>query len=205
MRVTITSQQRKNYVRVGNRLVQKRYISGFNLEDYDSNQNNVKGALYAHDSREHIRIVQRETDGGKIYPRESYYKWNPMWEVGKNTQLLFNRTLAHGKEEYFITRNTKKAIPFFESRTFNKLSKSPLKNSWDVPDIRLFGVNHSNYKTIYNVTKKIDPNSRFSTLVAKRKNLNKVRASMKYERIKRVRVQNYPKYSLFGYIFNQEL
>ena len=205
MRVTITSQQRKRHINIGNRLVQKRYISGFNLEDYDLNQRDKNGALYAHDNRTHIRDVQRATDGGKIYPRESYYRWNPTWEVGQNTQLLFNRTLAHGNEEYFITKNTKKAIPFFENRTFNKISRAPLQHSWDVPDIRLFSISHPNYKTAHNITKKIDHNSRFSTLVTKRKNLNKVRNSMKYERVKKVRIQNYPKYSLFEYIFNQEL
>ena len=186
-----TSRKRFNqYAKVGNRLIKKNLTSGFQIEDYNPLASKSR-LVYGHDSPAHVNTIRRQV-GGRKYPRVSFYKWNPTWTAGENTELLDNGTLAFEQGLYLETPNVRKGRTYIQRNAFNKFSKKPLPHSWDVPDVRVFGNNpHKNYKNAYLVSKNIDHNTRLATLVVRQNKLAGVRKSLKGERVERVRLQNY--------------
>ena len=203
MDVTITENQRNKFFRMGNRLIKSRLTTGFQLEDYDPKPK--RHIIYGHDNPSHLRIVQSEING-KIYPRESYYLWdNFAWIPGPNTTLLFNNTLARAKEEYLSSPNINNAKRFFSRRTIAGKGHFIL-GSWIIPDIRIYGVGVNcqikNYKNAYLITKRIDYNSRMAMVATKKRKMHAIRNKLKYERVKRIKVQDYKpkKHSFFEFI-----
>jgi len=196
-RVTITKKQMSKYTKIGNDLIKKNLTTGFQIEDFNPKQKKRR-IQYGHDTKSHLNIVQKNV-GGKRFPRESYYKWDSKWSTGENTKLLFNKTLAHEKGEYLTTNNINKADKYFRNHTI-KGKKKAIKGSWDVPDVRLFGTNNSNYKPAYQITKNIDHNSRLLILVSKKKKMQEIRKKLKGEIVKRIKVQNYKKHSFHNFI-----
>lgn len=188
MPASITPQQRKTYSKLGKRLIKKRLTSGFQLEDYGPEQG--RRVTYANDDPDNVRTVQRQI-GGKIYPRESYYGWNPKWDKGPNTRLLYNKTLAREDAEYISSKDAKTKRRYLERRAFRR-GKGFIPGSWIVPDIRIYGATSGTpgYKNAYLVTKRIDDDSRFSTIVTKKRKMEQLRKQMKYERVRRIRVQD---------------
>ena len=104
-----------------------------------------------------------------------------------------NKTLAQAKEQYFVTDDSQ-AIKFFRTRTVSGKNKNLIdNNSWITPDIRIYNQERrqNQYKTAYLVTKKIDYNSRFALVTPKKSRMEKIRERLKYERVKKVQVQDY--------------
>jgi hypothetical protein len=200
--VTITEGQRRKFSRKGNNLIKRRLTSGFQLEDHNPHTSVKRKIIYGHDNPSHLRTVQN-TVGGRIYPRESYYRWDSSWTADPNTTLMFNKTLAYGKEGYLESRNIRKSRLFFESKTVSGRGKS-IKGSWVVPDVRLYNTDQPtrNFKNAYLITKKIDYNSRMSMVVKSKKKVREIRKRLKYERVKKIDVQDYKpkKHSFFNFI-----
>lgn len=101
--VSVSPVERKKFEVLGKELIREKLTPGFQIENYSPTAK--KELIYAHDSPKNIEKVQQNING-KIYPRLSFYKWNPSWTKGKNTTLLFNKTLARAKEQYISAKNT---------------------------------------------------------------------------------------------------
>jgi len=201
MPTSITPTQRRKFSKIGNTLIKDDLTTGFQIEDYNPKTNNKPRIIYGHDNPEHLRNVRNKT-GGTIHPRESFYRWNNSWTAGKNTELLFNRTLAKANEEYLESERIKKAGRYISSNTVKGRGTS-VKNSWTVPDVRLYGgATQEGFADAFLVTKRIDDNSRLSTIVKSPTKVKKIRKKLKYERVKKIKVQRYrpKKHSFFDFI-----
>lgn len=201
--VTITKKQREEYERLGKSQLDKNVISGFNLEDF--NKKDDKGLYYAHSSPKHISIIKQNI-GGKTYPRESIYRWDKDWTLGENTILINKDRYAKEKSQYIMTKNVNKADKFIRTRALadNPLIPKPISKSWEVPDVRLYNIlkPKPHYRKAYLVTKGIDRNSRFATIITRKDKLNRFRRAIKGEKVQTIQTQDYKpkKHSLFGFI-----
>lgn len=207
MGVTISKSQKDYYVEKGKKLIKDRAISGFQLEDFNPKTVNKKQIIYAHNNPKHLKKVVYEING-KLYPRESYYKWEKEWKkTNPNTVLLFNKTLAKDKETYIISVNPKidQSLDFFKNRTIRQRSSKPMQFSWFVPDIRLYNIKEDKpeFKKAWLFTKKIDKDSRFATIVTKKKRLEELKKKFKREKVRKIQIQDYrpkKKHSLWDFI-----
>jgi len=204
-KVTITEKQRKKYSAIGNNLIKKKLTSGFQIEDFSPNKKK-KTLIYAHDNPKHLTSVNKKLKG-KRFPRESYYKWDSEWKVGENTNLLFNNSLAYGKEEYISTKPSKNKMKFIKKRLIYSKSEKPYKASWDCPDVRLYNTpkRKKDFKTAWLITKKIDNNSRIATITTRKSKIAKIRKAIpNKEKVTKIKIQNYhpknTKYSLWKFI-----
>lgn len=205
MRVTITPTQRKHYTEVGLSLIRHHVTSGFQLEDFDPHSTK-QALIYGHDNPGHIHLLQR-TIGGRIFPRESHYRFEPQWKEGANTVLTHGRTFAHERGLYLQTTNVQRGARYVRNRAVRGLSRHPLRYSWEVPDVRYEGTTNPFSRGIreYAVTKRIDPNSRFQSIVTTRTKAREIQKALPHShrhpvRVKRVWVQDYPKHSFHNYL-----
>lgn len=197
MAVTITPGQRKRFVKTGRSLILAGLTTGFQLEDFDPKTKNPT-LIYGHDNPKHLNRIQKEV-GGKRFPRESYYKFNPEWTAGINTTLYHNRTFAKEKGEYIET-NRLSGKNFIRKRAVKSINgRGTIHYSWAVPDVRIYrsGKPQKGFRTAYQITKRIDHDSRLSLLVTQKSKVDAIRKRMKNERIKKVRVQDYPRKASF--------
>lgn len=193
--VTITPQQRYYYSKRGQTFIKEGLVSGFQLEDYAPRNHNRKRTLYGHDNIEHLNEMKARAGGGRIYPRESYYKWDTDWDVGDNVRLLRRKTLARANEKYFESTDPR-AIGAYNRYAFRSRSVHPIRGAYYVPDIRAYnGAGNRRYKTAYQVTKRLDDDSRLSMLVTREAKMKELRKRLRGERVQRVRLQDYPRRS----------
>jgi len=187
---------------MGESLLHKNLISGFQLEDYPRGNN--PSLIYAHNTAPHLRQVKRHI-GGRTYPRESFFRWDKSWDITneKKTKFLHGRTLADATETYIRTPHVNRAARYVRRNTVRQLNRHPIQGSWFIPDIRIYNRSkHPEFRKAWLVTKKIDENSRFATVVTHKGKLSKIRKELKYERVRPVMIQDYPgrKHSLYKYI-----
>ena len=193
-KVTITAKQRTKYKKVGEKLINKKVTTGYQLEDYNPKAVKKKTITYSHDNRKHIRKVQKRLKG-RVYPRESYYLWSSNWSPGVNTKLSKNKTRASSNEEYVQAPYSKKNWTILQDETFNKSSRHPISDRntlWVVPDIRFYNTSKRVTHThkAWNVTLPIDHNSRFSTVISHKKELEQTKKMLKGEKVQEIRVQH---------------
>lgn len=204
MAVSITPEQRKKWERKGKELLDKNIVTGFQLEDFDTSSK--KSLYYGHTNKKHLGVIQNNVKG-KRFPRESTYRWDTDWgKPSENTVLIENKKYAKETGEYIQTRPTEQNRKFLHQQAVrrNKHYKNSLAGSWYIPDIRIFGVRSApNYKKATLVTKNIDRNSRFATVVTRKKELRQLRKELQGERVRRILIQDEKpkkKHSLWTFI-----
>lgn len=190
MKVTITPSQRNKYKRIGKSLIERGVITGFQLEDFNPKE---KGVYYGHKSKVHFNALKKSAPGktSKIYPRESQFEWNPGWDSSDCDVITEGGNWCKNKEKYVsIKGDSSKLNNFFMKRTLRG-KPGALPKSWITPDIR-FNKKQKFGKPLYWITKDIDNNSRFGTLVRSPEKMRKVKKVLKGEKVRTVYVQNYP-------------
>jgi hypothetical protein len=190
-KVSLKPAQRKKWTKQGIELLKEGVITGFNLEDYNPNQKTA--LIYGHDNPKHLKTI-RKGIGGKEYPRQSYYEWDKSWKLGINTVLINHRRTAKARERYIAARPRKKSLVFLEKSAVNRgKRRGHIPASWFVPDIRKYGRGRKpkNFKAAWLVTRAIDKDTRFATVITLKSNLRRARRELKGEKVKRIYVQNY--------------
>jgi hypothetical protein len=191
MGVSITSNQRAKYKRIGKKLIKQDAIKGFQLEDFNPKEKG--GVYYGHKSNSHFSALRKSVPGktSKLYPRESQFGWSPGWDSNDCDVITDKGKWCKNKEKYLhIEGDARNLNKFFMKRTLRG-KQNALVDSWVTPDIR-FNKKQRHGKQLYWVTKNIDNNSRFGTLVRTPAKLQKVRMALKGEKVKTIYVQNYP-------------
>jgi hypothetical protein len=214
--VTITNKQRLRYSKIGKSLMNKKLTTGFQLEDF--NQHNKKPRMIYAQDESNIKVVNKKFKG-KVYPRESYFKWDKTWPVSKRTKVFvngrfyrdkpnkngdvfMNGKLALGQERYLTTSINNKNLKY-ATKTVRIRGRKNVENAWQVPDIRLYddNIKRASYKAAWLVTKNIDHNSRLSLIVTNKEKMLKIRKNLKGESVKNIKIQNYKKpHSFWSYI-----
>jgi len=208
-RVTITDSQRQKYSRIGSRVVKKGISSGFQLEDFDPTKKKRPSMVYGHDNLLHLKRVRAHT-GGKIFPRDTLFRWQKDWKKGKGIKLILSDSIAVGKEGYIDSPNVSRGLGFVERHTIKGKNRRLVDgHAYEVPDVRIIGGGRRRgYKRAFWVTKRIDRNSRLSFVVHNRKAARAARGIMKHERVMPILVQDYKprkKHSFWGYLKGNSL
>jgi len=204
--VSITPEQRKKFNRIGRKLIKKKLTKGYQLEDHPYDRTGTR-IIYGHDTLSHTDEVKQllQKKYTSRYPRESYYKWDRAWGMpkkGGNTVLVGDNQYAKAEEHYLVVKGgVSSTNDKLFSRTFRN-RPNHIKYSWYIPDIRVYGRSEHDprYKDAYLITKKIDNNSRLSTIAPTKKKKDMIRKELKYERVKKIKVQDVPKSSFWDFI-----
>jgi len=203
--ISITPEQRRKWEKEGKELLDENVVTGFQLEDFDPHPPK-KSLYYAHTNPFHLSLIQRNI-GGRRFPRESIYRWDKIWgKPSQNTVLINHGQYAKEKGEYIQTRPNEANRRFLHRKAIrrNKHYKDSVMGSWYVPDIRIFGVSSApHYKKAYLVTKNIDRDSRFATVITRKDKLRQLRRELHGERVRRILIQDEKpkkKHSLWTFI-----